>query len=370
MSTRHALDDDIPAAPSWAEEYADKQVGGNLEHVFAGSQALSRARNALLNGALVQTPGQVEWDVSGNCTDAITLFEHEIARDRWGEFRAEIHARKIADQMLEALQRAGVTADQDAVTVRVKQKKIGMKLTILTRCRKCDKCLRARAFMWATRARNEIATATRTWFGTLTLRPEVHQRFINVARVKHDRASNDFDALDDNAKFKALASVEGSELTLWLKRVRKSAHPFRYLLISEPHSLAQAGLPHFHCLLHETSGEIGERIWRNQWKLGHAQFKLVDPLDEKAAWYATKYLTKSAQCRVRASLTYGLRQKVTREEGIHKERGLSANTKASVTMAEPAGRGRGEANGLPRGNAHMTSPNALTQNLETDHADL
>lgn len=44
----------------------------------------------------------------------------------------------------------------------------------------------------------------------------------------------------------------------------------------------------------------------SMWKLGFSRHKLVD-MDQrgKAAWYAAKYLSKSAAARVRASLHYG-----------------------------------------------------------------
>lgn len=326
----------LPEAPSWAEDMADRMVGRYGEMVFAGSQALSRARAALLNGATVNRPGDVEWDVSGDCTDAFTLFSHEVARDRWGEFRSEMHARRLGGTMLAALARAGVMADHDAVIVRVKPRAIGMKLTVHVRCRKCEKCKRARQFHWVHRARNEIASAERTWFATLTMRPALHRVVIDLARRAGDRKVNDFDALPPAQRFNELAKVGGQYVTRWLKRVRKqSGTTFRYLSIVEQHSLALKGLPHWHLLLHENSGPIGERVWRGQWRHnGVCEFTLVDPLDAKAPFYATKYLTKSALVRVRASLQYGLCQERSVKNGIPKAAATGENRIVQGTQTE------------------------------------
>ena len=44
------------------------------------------------------------------------------------------------------------------------------------RCRKCDGCLAHKARLWIARGVDEIKASTRTWFGTLTVRPE--DRFV------------------------------------------------------------------------------------------------------------------------------------------------------------------------------------------------
>lgn len=146
----------------------------------------------------------------------------------------------------------------------------------------------------------------RTWFGTLTLRPQEHFAALSRVRNRMAKSGEDFDTLSEEARFSALSGEIGKDITLWLKRVRKeSGARLRYLLVSEAH---KSGLPHFHCLVHEVSAEgpVAERTLRKQWKLGFAQFKLVAQGDEtKTARYVTKYITKSAITRVRASQGYG-----------------------------------------------------------------
>jgi len=53
------------------------------------------------------------------------------------------------------------------------------------------------------------------------------------------------------------------------------------------------------------SDRIGERVLRRQWTLGFSKFNLVDEKDPRAAHYVCKYLSKTAEARVRASLQYG-----------------------------------------------------------------
>jgi len=159
----------------------------------------------------VIAPGDIEWHCEGTCTDAVTIFTHEVARDRFAEMRADAHARRMGALMLAELEKAKIHIEGDAIIVRTRPRKIGMKLSIFVRCRKCEKCLRARAMLWACRATNEIDSATRTWFGTLTLRPSSHHHFVNMARIKGDRSHNDFDALDD-AALKEVQLVRGDVL--------------------------------------------------------------------------------------------------------------------------------------------------------------
>lgn len=160
------------------------------------------------------------------------------------------------------------------------------------RCRKCASCRRARAREWRARAQIECARADRTWFGTLTLRPEEAYRLECAARRR----------AQGGEVTPSLFAAESAEwLTRYLKRVRKSAHgKLRYLCVMELH---QSGLPHWHLLVHERGGRTSERTLRGQWYHGFTKWKLTEGTRE--AGYVTKYLTKSAEARVRASQKYG-----------------------------------------------------------------
>lgn len=163
--------------------------------------------------------------------------------------------------------------------------------------------------MWAIRARKECAMASRTWFGTLTVRPELHQRLLDDARLHESYQGVDFDTLGAAEKFRILANAEGKLITDFLKRIRKesSASP-RYLLVTEQH---KTGLPHWHILLHEQSlsSPIRKTVLERQWTAGFSHWRLIngaDPDDTgKRISYVTKYVAKETLTRVRASLEYG-----------------------------------------------------------------
>lgn len=176
------------------------------------------------------------------------------------------------------------------------------------RCRQCIECLKARARHWKLRAQAEIkATEGRTWFGTLTLRPDAHFKAVSRARLRLAAQGIDFDRLDAKEQFSERVREIGPEITLWLKRVRKeSGALLRYLLVVESH---KSGLPHFHVLIHEVRADapVRNRTLGSQWLLGFSDFRLVAQGINTAANYVTKYLTKSAISRVRASKGYGQR---------------------------------------------------------------
>lgn len=171
------------------------------------------------------------------------------------------------------------------------------------RCRHCEPCLRARRAMWALRARSEVLASLRTWFGTITLAPENHFRMLTQARQRLHRGGTVFEALSEREQFAERHRETSAEITKWLKRVRHHAKvPLRVLLVVERH---KSGLPHYHCLVHETIGAVTYRQLSSTWPHGFVNFKLVDTHDTKCAYYVTKYLAKSAEARVRASLGYG-----------------------------------------------------------------
>lgn len=169
------------------------------------------------------------------------------------------------------------------------------------RCRKCEMCLKHRSRLWAARAVDEIKCANRTWFGTLTVRPDDRVRLAYEAQLRISRGGSDWLTLTESEKFYETCRSISPELTKFIKRTRKnSGVPLRYLLVVEAH---KDGFPHFHCLVHESDGPVRKAVLDGAWKLGFSQFRLVK--DAGAAWYACKYLSKSALARIRASEQYG-----------------------------------------------------------------
>lgn len=182
-----------------------------------------------------------------------------------------------------------------------------IELVLLTPCRSCPTCLRRHARLWAGRAREETEVSARTWFGTLTCRPDVHV-WIDQSCATRKR---DFWEQPLGKKFAAQAEVLGAEVTKYLKRIRKeSGHKLRYLLVTELHdgektSDFMRGRPHIHMLLHEFAGQpLRKEMLERQWPHGFTNFRLVNS-STSAAWYVSKYISKASEARTRASLGYG-----------------------------------------------------------------
>lgn len=172
---------------------------------------------------------------------------------------------------------------------------------IAVRCRKCPACLRARAAHWRLRAQAEVGASNRTWFGTLTLAPENQFKAISQARSRLAGMGIDFDALPSDDRFAERHKQIAPEITRYIKRVRKqSGVPLRYVIVAEAHA---SGAPHYHLLIHERGDPVRHRVLQGQWLAGFSNWKLVH--DEKAAAYVTKYLSKSALAKIRASSHYG-----------------------------------------------------------------
>lgn len=167
------------------------------------------------------------------------------------------------------------------------------------RCRKCQACLVARSNHWAFRATREIEAAQRTWFVTLTFRPALIWAF-EAKRLLGG---------------KSVFDQAFREVQLFLKRMRKSGHKVRFLLATEAH---RSGRPHFHMLLHEDvtsppvssrdlSGNRKERRKPKWWHNGLVHCRLVDPKRKAwdVAWYVAKYMSKTSEAKIRASIKYG-----------------------------------------------------------------
>lgn len=175
-------------------------------------------------------------------------------------------------------------------------------VVISVRCRKCSRCLSFKRRQWTAKAICEVRQASRTWFVTLTVGPDRRLWATMAAQKKSLRSRcEEWDYVSPIDRTKAIAAELQPEVSRWLKRVRKqSGARLRYLLVVEAH---KDGFPHFHLLVHELGQPIGERILRRQWKWGFAQAKLLD--DVAGAGYVCKYITKSPQTRINASLRYG-----------------------------------------------------------------
>nr|QJB20624.1 MAG: replication initiator protein [Microvirus sp.] len=232
-----------------------------------------------LIGRAMQSPnytrhgwGIHEWDISGSCSKPMTR---------------ELHARPL---ILGRVFNGGPSNRPYS-------------LILHTRCRMCQQCLQLRSSEWRYRATSEMRESARTWFGTLTLRPEEHHKMVSRARQRLWSGGTDFDALSPHEQFMERMTEIGREVTLYLKRVRKeSGARVRYLLVAEAH---KTGLPHLHILVHEASPDkpVRHKTLEGQWKLGFTRFKLAH--DVKTASYVCKYISKALLARVRASLRYG-----------------------------------------------------------------
>lgn len=167
------------------------------------------------------------------------------------------------------------------------------------RCRKCPACLYANSMKWGARGAAEIAASTRTWFGTLTLAPEHRMR--GIARASRLGRKATVESEDRAEETGIIGSVFQPDITKMMKRLRKLA-PLRYLCVMEAHI---DGIPHWHMLIHERGERLSKRDLDANWRLGFTQFRLVDTSDPRPAFYVSKYLSKAAQSRVRASMHYG-----------------------------------------------------------------
>lgn len=151
-----------------------------------------------------------------------------------------------------------------------------------SRCRKCPDCLRARRRQWMRRISLRLAQARRTWFVTFTLGPSARA----IVRVHKKEL--------------------GKEVTRYLKRLRKKLGKratFKYVVAFELH---KDGTPHVHLLIHEMDNAITRREIEAPWYWGRVKnAKLVIVSERmKALRYVAKYLLKSSDGRVRASLHY------------------------------------------------------------------
>lgn len=174
---------------------------------------------------------------------------------------------------------------------------------VQVRCRKCETCIAHRRRHWTARAIAETRASQRTWFGTLTLRPD---RATWARYAAHSIAQQRGYAphqVTEALLFRYSVEAITPELTRWLKRLRKaSSARLRYLLVAEPH---KSGTPHWHVLIHEHEGAATKRALDASWRFGFSQWRLVDVDNPRAAGYVCKYISKSLDVKIRASMRYG-----------------------------------------------------------------
>lgn len=161
-----------------------------------------------------------------------------------------------------------------------------------------------RGTLWAARACDEVRMARRTWFGTLTLRPDEQFRYLSLARrTALRRRVEDYDGLSELERLRILVAEVTPEVQKYLKRLRKtSGARLRYLLAFEGGDDKHL---HMHMLIHEVDQPIRKRTLDDQWKSGFTQWRLLPPGEVGGAFYACKYLAKSMLGRVKASKGYG-----------------------------------------------------------------
>lgn len=181
---------------------------------------------------------------------------------------------------------------------------------MLVQCRQCSGCLRARASMWGEAAVSEWKRWPRSWFGTLTFAPENRYRFQVLTRARLDVCGIKIEELTPLERFREYARDTGPLVTRYLRRLRKGTKKdgidrtiFRYLLTVEPH---KDWVPHYHLLVHESNPlmPVRKKALDHYWNQGFCQWRLIK--DERAAFYAAKYLGKYSMARVRASECYGV----------------------------------------------------------------
>ena len=279
------------------------------------------AVRALENGGIQKNPSTIEWNVAGRCEDP-----HLV------EIWARQRRRRKRGSTLGRWSQTGRYPIIDLISESWGNR---LNVDMWVSCRKCRACLLAKANAWANRAEAELSTWPRTWFATFTFGPGTRTECINRARLRLSRDGVDYDALSDAARRRELVREAQPYLTRYLKllrkgetvvkweqrkhkrtgkplkprkvRVRIPGARLRYLAVTELHA---DGTPHIHALIHEMAGQepIVKRRLHKHWKAGFSYFKLVEIDPESirdTAWYVCKYLTKSSESRVRASLDYG-----------------------------------------------------------------
>lgn len=184
------------------------------------------------------------------------------------------------------------------------QFRYGRELNIAAACRRCAGCLDHKRNLWGNRAYGETLRAHRTWFGTLTFTPDLHDQALRLAMSRTWDDGVAYERLSEGEQIAANAEVLYSPIQRFVKRLRKQGSTFRYLIVPEPH---KSGLVHFHVLFHETDADkpLRKAQLEDQWRAGLSHWRVVQTGNKRAVWYVCKYLSKEAELKPRASTRYG-----------------------------------------------------------------
>lgn len=263
--------------PKGADLIIHSQVTPQRKRLVHIDRLRSLVATALSRGGVRVSQFRTRWDIAGPCERP---------------YVTEIYARPSAP---------GLNV-RSFVTVK-RGSEHPLVLELHTPCRGCEKCNRKRQNLWTARISAETRASTRTWVGTLTLRPEAYYRALVECRHKEGLQGVDFDALPERERLALIHANVAREVTKMLKRIRKGHKaPLRHFVALELH---KSGVPHYHLLIHENSAEVPlrHRAIAEQWPLGFSKWKLADTV--AGATYVSKYLSKSLLARVRASKAYG-----------------------------------------------------------------
>lgn len=167
-----------------------------------------------------------------------------------------------------------------------------VEVSMLTPCRKCERCRDYKRLHWRSRAIRELARTAaagrRSWMVTLTFSAHHLAGVLMTA---------------DNALPSSVELAAYKHVQRYFKRLRKAGHRFRYLAVYERGEVT--GRSHYHLLLHELGPRPIPKAEIEVWWRSHVHARLVGA-DDGAGSYVTKYLTKGFAARARSSARYGI----------------------------------------------------------------
>lgn len=166
--------------------------------------------------------------------------------------------------------------------------------------------------------KQELITAARSWFVTLTFRPEAR------AKLFYETVRDNDGEYSRTLTLKKRSSIAMGELASYLKRLRNAAAQsgasVRFVAVTEPH---KDDFPHVHLLLHSQGLLTASMIRAGKWPHGFIDMKLCDA---DAANYLVKYISKEA-VGVRASVRYGALDKEKKSGQVTKNRAAKSEAK-------------------------------------------
>lgn len=215
---------------------------------------------------------------------------------------------------LSAYDTVAMTTDRKAVKRRSEK---GEQVETDVRCRKCEACQRARRNFWAARACTEQGRAERTFFLTLTFRPQERLRIEALLERKLAAAGLTLRGADGCTAIDDLPQRLGDEVRplvakFWKRLRKRTGERWRYFAAFEYH---KDGWPHVHALVHARAGAVPDgkdargfpaanQVFADTWGLGFTYTVPVAPDDPDKAFYVAKYVAKQGG-RIAASQAYG-----------------------------------------------------------------